>query len=114
MNIMPDLSKNTAFHVNNEANRELKQIFNRDFSTGYFLEKPGPQLMSYQRPNNRGIQLGRVVKFNPQTREVTISLEEPLALGDGYEIWVTKGGRIAGEIRDLKAEAEADRAGRIR
>ena len=74
--------------------------------------KTGPQLMSYQRPNNRGIQLGRVVKFNPQTREVTISLEEPLALGDGYEIWVTKGDVC--RRNKFKAEAEADRAGRIR
>lgn len=90
------------FQVSKESNRELEQIFNRDFSTGYFLEKPGSQLMSYQRPNNRGIRLGRVVKFNPKNREVTVCLEEPLAIGDGYEIWVTKGGRIAGEIKDLK------------
>ncbi len=81
--------------------KELLQIFNRDFTTGYYFEKPGPQLMSYQRPNNRGLRIGRVVKFNPPTNEVTVRLEEPLQVGDGYEIWVTKGGRIVGEIKGL-------------
>lgn len=99
------------FAVTVEAQKELAQIFNRDFTTGYFLEKPGPQLMSYQRPNNRGIKVGRVVHFDPRTSMVTVHLEEPLAVGDGYVIWVTKGGRIAGEIKSLrKGKATVSRA----
>jgi putative protease len=90
------------YAVAEEAAKELAQIFNRDFTTGYFIEKPGQQLMSYQRPNNRGIKLGRVVHFDPRTGSVTVHLEEPLAVGDGYVIWVTKGGRLAGEIKSLK------------
>jgi len=97
----------TGFTVAKEVNRELEQIFNRDFTTGYFLEKPGPHLMSYQRPNNRGSRLGRVTAFNPKSHEVTIHLEESLALGDGYEIWVTKGGRIVGEIKELKQNRQS-------
>lgn len=81
--------------------KELSQIFNRDFTSGYYLEKPGPHLMSYQRPNNRGLYLGRVLAFSLDTQKVTIALEESLQVGDGYEIWVTKGGRIAGEIKTL-------------
>lgn len=90
------------YAVPKEAEKELAQIFNRDFTTGYFIEKPGPQLMSYQRPNNRGIKLGRVVHFDSRTGSVTVRLEEPLAVGDGYVIWVTKGGRLAGKIKSLK------------
>lgn len=89
------------FAVTDSSQKELAQIFNRDFTTGYFLEKPGPEFMSYQRPNNRGLMIGRVTAFNPKTRKVTISLQEPLRLNDGYEIWITKGGRAAGEIREL-------------
>lgn len=91
-----------TFRVGEASQKELEQIFNRDFTTGYYLEKPGMQLMSYQRSNNRGIKLGRVVNFNPKTNRVTIRLEEPLAVGDGYVIWVTKGGRIAGKIKHLQ------------
>lgn len=99
------------FAVTVEAQKELAQIFNRDFTTGYFLEKPGPHLMSYQRPNNRGIKVGRVVHFDPRTSIVTVHLEEPLAVGDGYVIWVTKGGRLAGEIKSLrKGKATVSRA----
>ncbi|MGI6605991.1 MAG: DUF3656 domain-containing U32 family peptidase [Peptococcia bacterium] len=100
-----------GFAVTEEAQKELAQIFNRDFTTGYFLEKPGPHLMSYQRPNNRGIKVGRVVHFDPRTSIVTVNLEEPLAVGDGYVIWVTKGGRLAGEIKSLrKGKATVSRA----
>lgn len=83
------------------ALKELAQIFNRDFTTGYYIDKPGIHLMSYQRPNNRGVKLGRVTAFNASTREVKIKLDEPLQVGDGYEIWVTRGGRTAGEVREL-------------
>lgn len=87
-----------------QAHKELVQIFNRDFTTGYYLMKPGPHLMGYQRPNNRGMKLGRVTAFDPKSREVTVSLDEPVRIGDGYEIWVTRGGRIAGEIKSLRQE----------
>ncbi|MDD2401609.1 MAG: DUF3656 domain-containing protein [Clostridia bacterium] len=90
------------YKVGEVTHKELAQVFNRDFTTGYFIEKPGTHLMSYQRPNNRGIKLGRVVDFDFRTKRVTIRLEEALAVGDGFVIWVTKGGRIAGEIKDLR------------
>jgi putative protease len=91
-----------TFQVEKDNLKELAQIFNRDFTTGYFMEKPGSHLMSYQRPNNRGTMLGRVVNFNPKTSKVTVRLEAPLVIGDGYVIWVTKGGYVAGEVHDLK------------
>lgn len=89
------------YQVDPRAVKELTQIFNRDFTSGYFLERPGPHLMSYQRPNNRGLRLGRVLSYNSRTKEVAIRLEEPVRVGDGYQIWVTRGGRVAGEIRSL-------------
>ncbi len=92
--------------VDDQMHKELLQIFNREFTTGYYLEKPGPHLMSYKRPNNRGLMIGRVVAYNSTKMEVAVSLEEPVHVGDGYEIWVTKGGRIAGEIRSMKQEGQ--------
>lgn len=43
-----------SFSVWAEEQKELAQIFNRDFTTGYLLNNPGRDLMSYKRPNNRG------------------------------------------------------------
>ena len=43
--------------------QELLQVFNRDFTRGYFKENLGAELMSYSRPNNRGTRLGRVARI---------------------------------------------------
>ncbi len=89
------------FYVTPDETRELIQVFNRDFTTGYFYGRPGPDLMSYKRPNNRGLFLGRVKGFNKKLKLTEISLEEPLRVGDGIETWVTAGGRKAGEVKRL-------------
>lgn len=86
------------FAVMPEEARDLAQIFNRDFTTGYFYERPGRDLMSFKRPNNRGVRLGRVKRFDRTSRLAEIALEEPLRTGDGIEVWVTRGGRAAGEV----------------
>ncbi|MDD4334502.1 MAG: DUF3656 domain-containing protein [Desulfotomaculaceae bacterium] len=89
------------FTVAPDEARELAQIFNRDFTTGYFYGRPGPDMMSYKRPNNRGLFLGRVKGFNKTLRLAEISLEESLRVGDGIEVWVTEGGRKAGEVNRM-------------
>ena len=89
------------FLVRPEEARDLAQIFNRDFTTGYFYGRPGRGLMSYKRPNHRGVRLGRVKNFDRRNRLAEILLEEPLRLGDGIEAWVTEGGRAAGKVRRI-------------
>jgi putative protease len=89
------------FYVSPDEARDLAQIFNRDFTTGYFYGRPGPELMSYKRPNNRGLFLGRVKGYNKTLRLVEITLDEALRVGDGIEVWVTAGGRTAGEVNRI-------------
>jgi putative protease len=72
-----------------EEQGELTQIFNRDFTTAYLDGNPGAELMSYRRPNNRGIRLGRVVQG--ENGWLTIKLEGSLRLGDGIEVWNSRG-----------------------
>jgi len=80
------------YRVTEEEIGELAQIFNRDFTTGYLEGRQGAQMMSYQRPNNRGVFLGRV-KAIERSGKLKVQLETDLSLGDGLEFWVTKGGR---------------------
>jgi putative protease len=54
--------------LTDENKRDLKQIFNRDFTSGYFIKNQGADLMSYKKPNNRGIFLGRVQETFPQKK----------------------------------------------
>lgn len=74
-----------------EEHGELAQIFNREFTSGYLFGAPGKDLMSYKRPNNRGILLGRVQKYDRSKGKVLIKLEAELAIGDGIEVWVKSG-----------------------
>lgn len=99
------------FYVLPEEERQLAQIFNRDFTTGYLPGNPGWELMSYKRPNNRGVRLGRIEKLLKNGTMAEIKLDEKLCTGDGIEIWVTRGGRegfFVSEIyKDGKAVSEA-------
>ncbi|HHT62970.1 MAG TPA: U32 family peptidase, partial [Clostridia bacterium] len=81
------------FSVTPEELKELAQIFNRDFTTGYLLGNPGRDLMSFKRPNNRGIRVGRILEIKDRGKMAIIKLDEELRIGDGLEVWLTKGGR---------------------
>ncbi len=68
------------FQVSEEEQRTLLQLFNRDFTTGYFFGNPGSELISRQ-PHNCGTMLGRVVK--PHKKSMSIYLEAQLNIEDG-------------------------------
>ncbi|MGI6678661.1 MAG: DUF3656 domain-containing U32 family peptidase [Dehalobacterium sp.] len=104
------------YEVNPHELKELTQIFNRDFTHGYLLGYSGRDLMSYQRPNNRGTRIGRIDEIQNQGRMAMIKLDEDLRVGDGLEIWVTKGGRqgfvvdhIIRDGRSVKKAASGER-----
>ena len=69
--------------------QELLQVFNRDFTSGYFRENLGAELMSYSRPNNRGTRLGRVARLEPG--RLSLKLEAAIHPGDGIEFWTGRG-----------------------
>jgi len=82
-----------GFYVTAQEKMELAQIFNREFTTGYFYGRQFSKMMSYKRPNNRGVFLGRVRGYDWEKGFVEVLLEGKLNKGDGLEIWVTEGGR---------------------
>lgn len=85
--------------------QDLEQAFNRDFTTGYFFGNPGRDLMSYKRPNNRGTFLGRVVGV--YGNRVDVRLEQNLQVGDGIEVWVSRGGRAGARIGTITVDGKA-------
>ena len=48
-----------------ERYRQLKRSFNRDFTTEYQHGRSGDEMMSYERSNNRGQEVGRVLDSRP-------------------------------------------------
>ncbi len=84
--------------VTGDEKHTLLQLFNREFTTGYFFGNPGSELMSRKYPHNRGTELGKVVEYDPRKKRVSIYLKAPLRVGDGIGI----GGRETGvTVRSL-------------
>ena len=84
--------------VAEKEQKDLAQIFNRDFTTAYLQKTQGRNMMSDRRPNNRGVRIGRVSEYNYQERMATIKLDEPLHINDIVEFWVKVGGRVSTTI----------------
>lgn len=74
------------FRVTESEKHTLRQLFNREFTTGYFFGNPGCELMSRKYPHNIGTELGRVLDYEPRKKLLSISLKAPLRTGDGIGI----------------------------
>ena len=63
--------------------KDLMQVFNRGgFSTGHLSGKPNTDLVFKEKPNNMGLYLGKIIKFNASKGLVTAKLENDIAIGD--------------------------------
>ena len=89
------------YHVPPEDLANIEQIFNRDFTTAYLTNRPGKEMMSDRRPNNRGVLIGRVAKLDKQRNKASVKLEKELHLGDGLEFWVSVGGRVGTTVTSM-------------
>ena len=80
----------------------LTEAFSRGFTTGYLEGERGNAMMSYQRPNNRGLFLGRVDEVRDGA--AYLKSQRPLAEGDVLEFWTRKGNGVAtlGPVRTDK------------
>ncbi|TCS78006.1 DUF3656 domain-containing U32 family peptidase [Pectinatus cerevisiiphilus] len=95
----------TAF-PEKEVKKELSQIFNRDFTTAYLLDRPGRTMISDRKPNNRGLLIGRVQKYNKKTFVADIKLSGDLNIGDKVDFWVKVGGRVNTNVTELKIDGK--------
>ena len=96
-----------AEFVTAEMQQHLKQIFNRDFTTAYLLDRPGKNMMSDRRPNNRGLLLGRVVRYDKNRQLVFVKLQEKLSLGDQVDFWVKVGGRVTATLQQMQVKGKS-------
>ncbi|WP_406660441.1 DUF3656 domain-containing protein [Methanolobus sp. ZRKC3] len=83
------------YSVSRDEATELTQLFNREFTSGYFKGNPGDKLMSRERPYNRGILLGKVEAYDRKYRRLDLKLLDKLEVGDGIGF---EGSRDAGAI----------------
>jgi putative protease len=88
----------SRFRVTDDEKHTLRQLFNREFTSGYFFGNPGSELMSRKYPHNRGTELGKVVDYEPRKKLATIYLKAQLRTGDGIGIGARETGVTVGSM----------------
>lgn len=77
------------YSVSPEDRQALEEVFSRGFTTAYTQGKRDNSIMSFKRPNNRGVLVGRVDQVKDSTVCFKPSME--LEVGDVLEFWTKKG-----------------------
>ena len=78
----------------------LQEAFSRGFTTAYMEGHLGNEIMSYKRPNNRGINIGRVTGIT--STKLFVDTKQKLSLGDVLEIWTKRGRSTIKVDKDTK------------
>ena len=95
-----DLANSDSEYIVDEADRKaLLQAFNRGmFSCGHLSNEPNRDLIYKEKPNNMGLYLGKVEKYNKQKGHITVRLQEPIQIGDTIALEKEKGSYNISEI----------------
>ena len=72
------------YQVSRQRLRELMLMFNRGFSEGHLFHAGLEDRMSHFRPNHRGVEIGRVLRY--ENNRVQVKLSAPLYQHDGLRI----------------------------
>ena len=70
---------------NDSEKQDLEAIFNRGFTKGYIHGNPAFEAISYKRPDNNGVEVGEVTRYDVSSRIVSIILSRSISVGDGLE-----------------------------
>ncbi len=70
-------------------NMRLEEAFSRGFTQGHITRTPNNAQMSYKRPNNRGLFIGRISELKDKTARISSNVD--LHKGDILEIYTNKG-----------------------
>ncbi len=74
---------NQPFIIEEKDKKDLMQVFNRGgFSSGHLENSPNTNLVYKEKPNNMGIYIGKVEKYNSNKGLITCSLKNALEIGD--------------------------------
>ena len=77
------VKSNKPYKIDEQDRKDLMQVFNRgNFSSGHLNPHSNKDLIFSEKPNNMGLFLGHVAKYNPSKGLITLNLNEPVEIGD--------------------------------
>ena len=79
------ISRNLEYDYK-EKEDEIYSIFNRDFTRGYILNQRGEAIINSQKPSNKGVLIGEVVKLSKERKRIGIKLEKNIQKRDGLSL----------------------------
>jgi putative protease len=78
-----DAAAADSFVPDKAAESDLVLAFNREFTRGHLFGDRHEKLMGRDRPDNRGLRIGTVTRYDRTARTVTISPDHPVSLSPG-------------------------------
>ena len=79
--------------------KDLMQVFNRGgFSNGHLDNSANKNLIFKEKPNNMGLFLGIVEKYNPNKGHITVKLNEQISIGDTISLQNETGSYTISEL----------------
>lgn len=74
---------NKPYKIDEQDRKDLMQVFNRgNFSSGHLNPHSNKALIFSEKPNNMGLFLGHVAKYNQSKGLITLNINEPIEIGD--------------------------------
>jgi putative protease len=86
-----------TFVPDEKAVRDLALAFNRGFTRGYLFGDRKGKLMSRDRPDNRGVLIGIVIRYDRKGRYVIVRPDQPVTLHPGDGLLFSPPGHPEGE-----------------
>lgn len=81
--------------------KALLQAFNRGmFSSGHLENKPNPNLVFKEKPNNYGLLVGKIQGYQKNRGLITVKLKEPIKIGDAISIENETGSYTISELME--------------
>jgi putative protease len=99
------LELKSSYEPLKESVELLEEAFSRGFSPAYLIGQRSNEMMSYNRPNNRGGFIGRVSYVDEIQGRVGIALRRDISIGDVLEFWTSKKGRVTQKIKELFSDS---------
>ena len=96
------ITNNFSEYKVDEIDRKiLLQSFNRGMSSnGHLANEPNKNLIFKEKPNNMGLFLGKVEKYNKNKGYITVKLQEPIEIGDTISLEKETGSYNVSELMD--------------
>ena len=83
----------------NNNEKDLKKLFNRDFTQGHLFNQKNTNLMNIKSPNHIGIEIGKVTNIN---KKIQIKLTDDLSQNDGIRFKESNKGLIINKLYNKK------------